>query len=38
MPGISYLRVFESIAYTHVPDQKQSKLDDKNKKICFHWL
>ena len=32
---ISHLRVFESIAYVHVFDQKRSKLDDKNEKYVF---
>ncbi|KAJ8617545.1 hypothetical protein MRB53_013731 [Persea americana] len=31
-PGISHLRVFGTIAYAHVPDQKRSKLDDKSAK------
>ena len=29
------MRVFRSIAYAHVPDQKWSKLDDKNGKYIF---
>ena len=34
-PGISHLRVFGSIAYAHVPDQKRSKIDDKSAKYVF---
>ena len=33
--GISHLRVFGSIAYVHVPDERRSKLDDKSEKIVF---
>uniref|UniRef100_A0A803P9Z5 GAG-pre-integrase domain-containing protein n=1 Tax=Cannabis sativa TaxID=3483 RepID=A0A803P9Z5_CANSA len=33
--GISHLRVFKSIAYVHVPDQKRTKLDDKSEKYIF---
>ena len=33
--NISHLRVFESIAYAHVSDQKWSKLDDKSEKYIF---
>jgi hypothetical protein len=29
------LRVFESIGYTHVPDQELPKLDDKSKRYIF---
>ena len=31
----SHLLVFGSIAYAHVPEQKQRKLDDKCKKYVF---
>lgn len=34
-PGISHLKVFGSIAYTHVPDEKRTKLDDKSEKYVF---
>lgn len=34
-PSISHLRVFGSIAYAHVPDQKRSKLDDKSERYVF---
>ena len=34
-PNISHLRVFESIAYGCVPDQKRRKLDDKSEKYVF---
>ena len=33
--GIWYLRIFGSIAYAHVLDKKQSKLDDKSGKYIF---
>lgn len=31
-PNISHLRVFGSIAYVHVPNEKRNKLDDKSEK------
>ena len=34
-PGISHLRVFSIIAYFHVPDERRSKLDDKNEKLVY---
>ncbi|KAG6409646.1 hypothetical protein SASPL_127687 [Salvia splendens] len=34
-PVIAHLRVFESKAYAHVPDQKMSKLEDKSKPFIF---
>ena len=34
-PGISHLKVFGSIAYTHVPDERRTKLDDKSEKYVF---
>ncbi|KAK4429806.1 Glutamate receptor 2.5 [Sesamum alatum] len=34
-PTITHLRVFGSIAYTHVPDQKRTKLDDKSARYVF---
>jgi hypothetical protein len=34
-PSVFHLRVFGSIAYTHVPDQSRSKLDDKSEKFVF---
>ena len=34
-PNVSHLRVFGSIAYAHVPDQRRSKLDDKSEKLVF---
>ena len=34
-PGISHLKVFGSIAYTHVLDEKRTKLDDKSEKYVF---
>ena len=34
-PGISHLRVFGSIVYVHVPDERRSKLDDKSEKHVF---
>ena len=34
-PGISHLRVFGSVAYAQVPEQKRSKLDDRSEKYVF---
>ncbi|KAK4434478.1 hypothetical protein Salat_0610600 [Sesamum alatum] len=34
-PTITHLRIFGSIAYTHVPDQKRIKLDDKSARYVF---
>ena len=34
-PSVSHLKIFESIVYAHVPDQKRSKLEDKSKKLIF---
>jgi len=34
-PCITHLRVFGSLAYAHVPDQRRSKLDDKSEKYIF---
>ncbi|KAG6425267.1 hypothetical protein SASPL_115694 [Salvia splendens] len=34
-PGIAHLRVFGSKAYTHVPNQTRSKLDDKSKPLIL---
>ncbi|KAA0041958.1 keratin, type I cytoskeletal 10-like [Cucumis melo var. makuwa] len=34
-PSIAHLRVFRCMAYTHIPDQKHSKLDDKSEKYVF---
>lgn len=34
-PNISHLRVFGSIAYVHVPNEKRSKLDSKSEKYVF---
>jgi len=31
-PIVSHLKVFGSVAYAHVPDQRRAKLDDKSKK------
>ena len=31
-PGISHLRVFGSIAYVHVLDERRAKLDDKRER------
>ena len=40
-PDISHLRVFESVAYVHVPDCKRKKFDAKSRKTVFvgyDWL
>jgi hypothetical protein len=34
-PSVAHLKVFGSVAYAHVPDQKRTKLDDKSKKLIF---
>jgi hypothetical protein len=34
-PSISHLKVFGSVAYAHIPDQKRMKLDDKSLKLIF---
>ena len=34
-PTVSHLKVFGSMAYAHVPDQRRTKLDDKSKKYVF---
>jgi hypothetical protein len=35
-PSVAYLKVFGSVAYARVPDQKRTKLDDKSKKLIFN--
>jgi hypothetical protein len=32
---VSHLKVFGSVAYAHVPDQRRTKLEDKNKRYIF---
>ena len=32
---MSHLKAFESVAYTHIPDKKHVKLDDKSMKLIF---
>ncbi|KAL0410575.1 UNVERIFIED_CONTAM: Retrovirus-related Pol polyprotein from transposon TNT 1-94 [Sesamum latifolium] len=34
-PVVTHLRVFGSIAYTHIPHQKRTKLDDKSARYVF---
>ena len=34
-PTISHLKVFGSVAYAHVPDQRRKKLEDKSKRYIF---
>ncbi|XP_074369148.1 uncharacterized protein LOC141710363 [Apium graveolens] len=34
-PSMGHLKIFGCIAYTHVPDQKRKKLDDKGEKCIF---
>ncbi|KAI3734276.1 hypothetical protein L6452_13741 [Arctium lappa] len=34
-PGISHLKIFGCLAYSHIPDQRRSKLDDKSEKTIF---
>jgi hypothetical protein len=32
---VSHLKVFDSVAYVHILDQKRVKLDDKSLKLIF---
>lgn len=32
---VGHLEIFRSIAYSHVPDERRKKLDDKSKKCIF---
>ena len=34
-PTVSHLKVFGSVAYAHVPDQRRTKLEDKSKRYVF---
>ncbi|KAJ3707124.1 hypothetical protein LUZ61_010829 [Rhynchospora tenuis] len=34
-PAVSHLKVFGSVAYAHILDQRSTKLDDKSKKLIF---
>ncbi|KAA0063252.1 integrase [Cucumis melo var. makuwa] len=34
-PSVSHLRVFESIAYSHIPNQLRDKLDDRSEKCIM---
>ena len=34
-PTISHLKVFGSVHYAHVPDQRRTKLEDKSKRYIF---
>ncbi|KAG6418411.1 hypothetical protein SASPL_120615 [Salvia splendens] len=34
-PTVSHLKIFGSIAYAHVPNQRRTKLDDKSKSYVF---
>ncbi|CAJ2652499.1 unnamed protein product [Trifolium pratense] len=34
-PTVSHLKVFGSVAYAHVPDQRRTKLEDKSQKYIF---
>ena len=34
-PTISHLKVFGSVTYAHVPDQRRTKLEDKSKRYIF---
>lgn len=35
LPVVGHFRIFECIAYAHIPDQKRKKLDDKEQKCIF---
>ncbi|GJR15369.1 retrovirus-related pol polyprotein from transposon TNT 1-94, partial [Tanacetum coccineum] len=34
-PIVAHFKVFGSVAYGHIPDQRRTKLDDKSKKFVF---
>ncbi|KAD4585342.1 hypothetical protein E3N88_22943 [Mikania micrantha] len=34
-PSVNHLRVFGSLAFVHIPDQKRSKLEDKSARCIF---
>ena len=34
-PTVDYFRVFGCVAHAHIPEQKGSKLDEKNKKCVI---
>ncbi|MCO5588565.1 hypothetical protein L7F22_042522 [Adiantum nelumboides] len=34
-PKVHHLRVFGCLAFTHVPDEKRKKLDDRSRKYIF---
>ncbi|GJZ27481.1 retrovirus-related pol polyprotein from transposon TNT 1-94 [Tanacetum coccineum] len=34
-PIVAHFKVFGSVAYRHIPDQRRTKLDDKRKKFVF---
>ena len=34
-PNVSHFRVFGSVAYAHIPDQRRTKLEDKSEKLVF---
>ena len=34
-PSVVHLRVFSNIAYSHIPDERRKKLDDKSEKCIF---
>ncbi|GMI83498.1 hypothetical protein HRI_002019000 [Hibiscus trionum] len=34
-PGIGHLKIFECIAYAHIPEQIRKKLDDRGEKCIF---
>ena len=34
-PSVSHMRVFGSLCYSHIPDQRRKKLDDKSQAMVF---
>ena len=36
-PDLSHVRIFGSIAYVHIPDEKRQKLDPKSEKCILVW-
>ena len=34
-PAVDHFKIFGSIAFAHIPDQKRMKVDDKGEKCIF---
>ncbi|PHT35796.1 hypothetical protein CQW23_23496 [Capsicum baccatum] len=37
-PTVDHFRIFDCIAYAHIPDEKRKKLDDKRENVSFSVL